>query len=56
MKEQIGVNFKATLKLEKYGDNVTDAEIKNKKVKPLETIISEDYLILTDKQFDELFK
>lgn len=40
--EKIGINMKATLRLEKYPDGVTQEQIDKGLVKPIEVIISED--------------
>ena len=39
------VRVKAVAKIEKYGDDVSQADIKSGKAKPIETVFSEDVLI-----------
>ena len=44
-KEISKVKVKAVAKIEKYDDNVSQADIKSGKAKPTETVFSEDVLI-----------
>ena len=52
--EKMGINVKATLRLEKYPDDVTQEQIDKGLVKPIEVIISEDDFMASKDELNEM--
>jgi len=52
--EKMGINVKATLRLEKYPDGVTQEQIDKGLVKPIEVIISEDDFMSSKDELNEM--
>jgi hypothetical protein len=52
--EKMGINVKATLRLEKYPDGATQEQIDKGLVKPIEVIISEDDFMASEDNLKDM--
>ena len=53
--EQMGIKVKVIAKVDKYPEGVNQEDIVLGKIKPIETVLSEELITLSEEQYNQLF-
>lgn len=53
--EKMGIKIKAIAKVDKYPEGVSQEDILSGKIKPYETVFSEELITLSEQEYKQLF-